>query len=94
MSSPEGFSFDPTPEFKFRVWATLPNLPLPLWNPNALGKIASIIGEPIEVDYYTISKNSIAGQRFQVLVDALKLSICTINLRLHNGDTFEQKKYL
>lgn len=48
-------------------------------------------GEPIEVDYKTISKNLIAGPRFQVFVDALKQPINSINLWLHNGNTFEQK---
>lgn len=77
---PKDFRFDSTPEFKFRVWVTLPNLPLPLWNPSSLGKIASLLGDPIEVDYRTISKNSIAGPCFQVLVDALKQPITSINL--------------
>lgn len=88
---PEDFRLDFTPKFKFRVWVTLPNLSLPFWNPSALGKIASLIGDPIEVDYKTISNNSIAGPRFQVLVDALKQPIISVNLRLHNGSTFEQK---
>lgn len=41
---PKDFRFDTYPVFKFKVWATFPNLPLPLWNLNALGKLASIIG--------------------------------------------------
>lgn len=69
---PKDFRFDSTTEIKFRVWIPLPDLQLPLQNPNALGKIALIIGEPIDADHKTIYKNSIAGPRIQVLVDAYK----------------------
>lgn len=87
---PKDFRFDSTPEFKFRVWISLPNLPLSLWNPNALGKIATMLGEPVEVDFKTISKNSLAGPRVMVLVDAMKSPVESVNLKLHNGNIFTQ----
>lgn len=69
---PKDFRFNSTPEVKFQVWITLPNLPLAPWNPNALGKIAMMIGEPVEVDYSTISKNNIVVPRLLILFDVLK----------------------
>lgn len=56
---PQDFRFDSTPEVKFRVWITLLNLLLGLWNQNAIRKIASMLGDPVEVEYKTVSKNSI-----------------------------------
>lgn len=87
---PPEFRFDSTPEFKFKVWVTLPNLPLELWNPSALGKIAAVIGEPITLDNRTIAKNNIDGPRLQVLVDAKITPLDCITLRLHNGRSFTQ----
>lgn len=87
---PKDFRFNSTPEVKFRVWVTLPNLPLALWNPKALGKIATMIGEPVEVDYSTVSKNNIAGPRLLILFNALKQPVKEVNIRMHNGDFFTQ----
>lgn len=84
------FLFHSTPEFKFRVWISLPNLLLSLWNPNTLGKIATMLGEPVEVDFKTISKNSLAGLRVMVLVDAIKSSVESVIQKLHNGNIFTQ----
>lgn len=88
---PNDFRLDSTPEFQFQVWVYLPNLPLPLWNPNAIGKIASAVGEPIEVDYKTISNLSVAGPKCLVLVNALKLPIHYVDIKMHNGNTFSHK---
>lgn len=88
---PQDFRFDTTPVFKYRVWATFPNLPLALWNPSALGKLASLIGEPIAVDHKTMARNHIDGPRVQVLVDPARRPLYGVNLSLHNGTKFEQK---
>lgn len=88
---PKNFRFNTTPVFKYRVWATRTNMPLSLWNPRALSKIASLIGELIVVDHKTIARNHIDGPRVQVLVDPAKPPIYGVNLSLHNGTTFEQK---
>lgn len=83
---PKVFRFDSTPEVKFKVWITLPNLPLALWNPNALDKIATMIGELVEVDYSMISKNNIVGPRIMILFYALKQPVKEVNIRMHNGN--------
>lgn len=87
---PSEFRFDSSPELQFNVWVTLPNLPLELWNPTAIAKIASVVGTPVEVDYQTITKQNVAGPRVLVLVDATNQPPESIKLQLHNGNTFEQ----
>lgn len=53
---PNDFRFDSALEIKFQVWTILPNLPLGLWNPNSIGKIVASLGDPVVVDYKTVSK--------------------------------------
>lgn len=67
---PEDFNFDEVLEFKFKVWASLPGLPLELWQPTTIAKIASMVGTLVEVDHRTIARINIDGPRFHVIVDA------------------------
>lgn len=62
-SLPDNFRFDASPEFKFRTWISLPNLPLHYWNPVGISWIVASIGEPLEVDRRTVLKDSIAAAR-------------------------------
>lgn len=87
---PTDFRFDSSPSLKFQVWATLPNLPLELWNPSAISKIAATVGTPLKVAHETISKQYIAGPRVLIDVDASKEPPKSITLKLHNGNTFDQ----
>lgn len=87
---PKDFRFDTTPEVKYQVWVTLPNLPLGLWTPSALGKIASMLGEPVEVDVGTLTRHNIEGPRCLILFNALKQPVKSVNIRMHNGDSFTQ----
>lgn len=84
---PKDFRFDMTPEVRHWVWVTLPNLPLALWIPSALGKIASMLGEPVEVDTGTLARNNIEGPRCLILFNALKQPVKSINIRMHSGET-------
>lgn len=87
---PPEFRFDSTPDLQFNVWASLPNLPLELWNASAISKIASVVGIPIEVDFKTISKDYVAGPRVLISLDAKKEPPESITLQLHNGNSFVQ----
>lgn len=87
---PPDFRLDSNPELQVKVWVTLPNLPLELWNASAISKIASVVGTPIEVDPYTLSKHSVAGPRVLIMVDAKKEPLDSITLQLHNSTFFSQ----
>ncbi|KAL5132074.1 hypothetical protein HKD37_12G034821 [Glycine soja] len=76
---------------KIPVWVKLRNLPLELWNPQALGKILSKIGSPIRSDHLTASKGSISFARALVEVDASLELIDEVRFRLPTGKTFVQK---
>lgn len=87
---PKDFRFDTTPEVKYQVWVTLPNLPLSLWTPSALSKIASMLGEPVEVDPGTLARNNIEGPRCLIWFNALKQPVKKVDIRMHNGEFFTQ----
>lgn len=87
---PKDFRFDTTPEVKYQVWVTLPNLPLSLWTPSALSKIATMLGEPVEVDPATLARNNIEGPRCLIWFNALKQPVKKVDIRMHNGEFFTQ----
>ncbi|KAL5169644.1 Transposon TX1 uncharacterized protein [Glycine soja] len=76
---------------KIPVWVKLRNLPLELWNPQALGKILSKIGSPIRSDHLIASKGSISFARALVEVDTSLELIDEVRFRLPTGKTFVQK---
>ncbi|KAG5099586.1 hypothetical protein JHK82_044638 [Glycine max] len=88
---PAFFDFGNEELSKIPVWVKLRNLPLELWNPQALGKILSKIGSPIRFDHLTTSKGSISFARALVEVDASLELIDEVRFRLPIGKTFVQK---
>ncbi|RZB60151.1 hypothetical protein D0Y65_043072 [Glycine soja] len=88
---PAFFDFGNEELSKIPVWVKLRNLPLELWNPQALGKILSKIGSPIRSDHLTASKGSISFARALVEVDASLELIGEVRFRLPTGKTFVQK---
>ncbi|KAL5186814.1 hypothetical protein HKD37_05G012584 [Glycine soja] len=88
---PTFFNFGNEELIKIPVWVKLRNLPLELWNPQALGKILSKIGSPIRSDHLTASKGSISFARALVEVDASLELIDEVQFRLPTGKTFVQK---
>ena len=76
---------------KIPVWVKLRNLPLELWNPQALGKNLSKIGSPIRTDRLTAFKGSISFARELVEVDASLDLIEEVCFKLPIGQTFIQK---
>ncbi|KAK4426374.1 hypothetical protein Salat_1406000 [Sesamum alatum] len=72
------------------VWATLPSLPLECWNPNALGKIGSRLGNPIAMDTLTRKMEHVSYARILVEVDASKSLIDSVEFILPNDITRKQ----
>ena len=70
---------------KIPVWVKLRNLPLELWNPQALGKNLSKIGSPIRTDRLTAFKGSISFARALVEVDASLDLIEEVHCKLPTG---------
>lgn len=76
---------------KFSFGLSSENLPLELWNPQALGKILSKVGLPIRTDQVIASKGSISFARALVEVDASMDLIEEVRFRLPTGKTFIQQ---
>ncbi|KAL0399881.1 UNVERIFIED_CONTAM: hypothetical protein Sradi_2331400 [Sesamum radiatum] len=72
------------------VWATLPSLPLECWNPNALSKIGSKLGNPMAMDSLTMNMERISYARILVEVDASKELIDQVEFILPDGTTRKQ----
>jgi len=85
---PAFFDFGNEELSKIPVWVKLRNLPLELWNPQALGKILSKIGSPIRSNHFTSSKGSISFAKALVEVDASLELIDEVRFRLPTGKTF------
>ncbi|PKU72247.1 hypothetical protein MA16_Dca006247 [Dendrobium catenatum] len=51
------------------LWIKVLNLPLALWTPAGISKIASFIGEPLYVDTLTAKRNRLTFARICVIVD-------------------------
>ncbi|KAH1253297.1 hypothetical protein GmHk_04G010000 [Glycine max] len=88
---PAFFDFGNEELSKIPIWVKLRNLPLKLWNPQALGKILSKIGSPIRSDHLTASKRSISFARALVEIDASLEFIDEVRFRLPTRKTFVQK---
>ncbi|KAL5142856.1 hypothetical protein HKD37_09G025956 [Glycine soja] len=88
---PAFFDFGNEELSKIPVWVKLRNLPLELWNPQALGKILSKIGSTIRSDHLTSSKGFISFARALVEVNASLEFIDEVRFRLPIGKTFVQK---
>ncbi|PKU67540.1 RNA exonuclease 1 [Dendrobium catenatum] len=51
------------------IWIKVPNLPLALWTPSGISKIASYVGEPLYVDTLTAKRTRLTFARICVKVD-------------------------
>ncbi|KAI5639960.1 hypothetical protein M9H77_00286 [Catharanthus roseus] len=87
---PPLFEFGACTHSEVPVWITLPGLPLDLWNARLLGKICSIVGEPICTDAMTSRKDRISYARVLVNVDLAKELVTEIKINLPNGKVREQ----
>ena len=72
------------------VWVKLPDLPIDCWNARALSKIASRIGKPITTDKMTLTKERLSFARVMVEVDASKELVSSVEIKLPNGEIYNQ----
>ena len=88
---PSDFDFDAKIPLSIPVWISLPNLPLNCWNARALGKIASILGNPISTDRLTATRERISFARVLVEIDPSKELKRMVEIQLPNGRIRQQK---
>ncbi|KAL0378725.1 UNVERIFIED_CONTAM: hypothetical protein Sradi_3178000 [Sesamum radiatum] len=72
------------------VWGTLPSLLLECWNPNALSKIGSRLGNPVAMDSLTMNIERISYARILVEVDASKELVDRVEFILPDGTARKQ----
>ncbi|KAL0445944.1 UNVERIFIED_CONTAM: hypothetical protein Slati_1722300 [Sesamum latifolium] len=87
---PASFDFQEDDISLTSVWATLPSLPLECWNPSALSKIGSRLGNAMAMESLTLKMERISYARILVEVDALKELVDQVEFILLNGAVRKQ----
>lgn len=87
---PPLFEFGACTHSEIPVWITLPGLPIDLWNAKALGRICSMVGDPICTDAMTSKKERLSYARVLVNVDLEKDLVKEIRINLPNGKVRSQ----
>lgn len=73
------FQFKPMPEHLAPVWVKLFHIPFGLWNPRAIGILASRLGHPMEVDELTEEMRLLNYAKVLVRLDLTKELLNTIH---------------
>ncbi|KAG6741191.1 hypothetical protein POTOM_054423 [Populus tomentosa] len=73
------------------IWIKLPNLRLHLWSPEALSKIASLVGRPLFADTVTASRETLRFARVCVEVDFEKMLPDSVTIEDDKGYSYDQK---
>ena len=73
------------------IWVKFPNLPLSLWGETSLGKIGSVVGNPLFTDECTAVKLRVTYARILVEVDVTQKLCEEITIRDNHGNRRQQK---
>ncbi|KAL6584553.1 hypothetical protein OROMI_003842 [Orobanche minor] len=76
---------------KLALWVKLPNLPLPYWGRNSLGKIVSAVGKPLRTDERTVNQKKVAFARAMVEVDISQPLVKEVKISPPTGEPFMQQ---
>jgi hypothetical protein len=87
----EYFDFSCSEMTQVPVWVKFPNLPLKCWTLRCLSKLASVLGNPIQCDKLTSTKERLSYARVLVEVDLLADLRSSINVVLPNGSPLVQR---
>ncbi|XP_020251080.1 uncharacterized protein LOC109828511 [Asparagus officinalis] len=71
------------------VWIRLPSLHLKLWSNNIIGRIASLVGNPLYIDQATATGERLAFARCFVEISSKAKLPTTVKLDLGNGEWLE-----
>ncbi|XP_058776932.1 uncharacterized protein LOC131651274 [Vicia villosa] len=72
------------------IWVTLPQLPLHLWGEKSLGKIGSVIGNPLYTDECTAGKLRVTYARILIEVDVTQKLCEEIVIKDYGGNKRKQ----
>ncbi|CAH9098836.1 unnamed protein product, partial [Cuscuta europaea] len=86
----DDFSFDDEEFLKVPIWVKFPNLPLKLWNDEAMSEIASMVGVPLTTDKVTQEKINHHFARVLIEVDISKPPPLSFPIRLPSRKVFNQ----
>lgn len=73
------------------VWINLPSLPRDMWNGKILGKICSVVVDPICTDAFTCDKKKISYARVRVQVNMAKKLIKEVIIDMRSGEVIHQE---
>ncbi|CAH9114817.1 unnamed protein product [Cuscuta europaea] len=86
----EDFSFVDKEFLKVPIWVKFPNLPLKLWNDDAMSEVASMVGVPLTTDKVTQDKSNHHFARVLIEVDVSKPPKLSFPIRLPSRKIFKQ----
>ncbi|CAH9098628.1 unnamed protein product [Cuscuta europaea] len=86
----DDFTFDDEAFLKVPIWVKFPNLPLNLWNEEAMSKIASKVGVPITTDKVTQEMTNYHFARVLIEVDITMAPCLSFAIRLPSGKIIKQ----
>ncbi|CAH9105735.1 unnamed protein product [Cuscuta europaea] len=86
----DDFSFDDEEFLKVPIWVKFPNLPLKLWNEEAMSEVASMVGVPLTTDKVTQEKSNHNFARVLIEVDISKPPQLSFPIRLPSRKVFKQ----
>ncbi|CAH9117546.1 unnamed protein product [Cuscuta europaea] len=86
----EDFSFDDEEFLKVPIWVKFPNLPMKLWNVEAMSEVASMVGVLLNTDKITKDRANHHFARLLIEVDASKPPPLSFPIRLPSRKVIEQ----
>ncbi|CAH9115377.1 unnamed protein product [Cuscuta europaea] len=87
----EDFSFEDEEFLKVPIWVKLPNLPMQLWNEEAMSEVASMSGTPLTTDRITQERANHNFARILIEVDVSKPPPLSFPIRLPSQKIFNQR---
>ncbi|CAH9093033.1 unnamed protein product [Cuscuta europaea] len=86
----ENFSFEDEEFLKVPIWVKFHDLPLQLWNDEAMSEVASMVGIPITTDKITQERINNDYARVLIEVDVSKPPPLSFHIRLPSQKVFKQ----
>ncbi|CAH9135340.1 unnamed protein product [Cuscuta epithymum] len=86
----ENFSFEDEEFLKVPIWVKFHDLPMQLWNDEAMSEVASMVGVPITTDKITKERINNDYARVLIEVDASKPPPLSFPIRLPSHKVFKQ----
>ncbi|CAH9098192.1 unnamed protein product [Cuscuta europaea] len=86
----EDFSFEDKEFLKVPIWVKFPNLPMKLWNEDAMSEVASMVGVPFTTDKVTQERTNHKFARVLIEIDVSKPPTLSFPIRLPSRKVVKQ----